>query len=63
VKTMKQLQAELHRAEALCDYWSKRRRGQVGNCPSDSEHQLDADRALKRIEYQISELKKTLTNV
>jgi 50S ribosomal subunit-associated GTPase HflX len=63
VKTLAQLQAELHRAEALCDYWSKRRRGQVGNCPSDSEHQLDADRALKRIEYQISELKKTLTNV
>jgi hypothetical protein len=63
MKTLQQLQAELHKAEALCDYWSKRRRGQVGNCPSDSEHQLDADRALKRIEYQISELKKTLTNV
>ena len=63
MKTLQQLQAELHRAEALCAYWSKRRRGQVGNCPSDSEHQLDADRALKRIEYQISELKKTLTNV
>jgi len=63
MKTIQQLQAELHRAEALCDYWSKRRRGQVGNCPSDSEHQLDADRALKRIEYQISELKKTLTIV
>ena len=63
MKTLQQLQAELREAEALCDYWSKRRRGQVGNCPSDSEHQLDADRALKRIEYQISELKKTLTNV
>ena len=63
MKTLQQLQAELHKASALCDYWSKRRRGQVGNCPSDSEHQLDADRALKRIEYQISELKKTLTNV
>ena len=63
MKTLEQLQAELHKAEALCDYWSKRRRGQVGNCPSDSEHQLDADRALQRIEYQISELKKTLTNV
>lgn len=63
MKTLEQLQAELHEAKALCDYWSKRRHGQVGNCPSDSEHQLDADRALKRIEYQISELKKTLTNV
>jgi hypothetical protein len=63
MKTMQQLQDELHRAKALCDYWSKRRRGQVGNCPSDSEHQLDAQRALKSIEYQISELKKSLTNV
>jgi hypothetical protein len=63
MKTLQQLQAELHRAEALCEYWSKRRRGQVSNCPSDSEHQLDAQRALKRIEYQISELKKTLTIV
>ena len=63
MKTLDQLQAELHRAQALCDYWSKRRSGQVGNCPSDSEHQLDASRALKRIEYQISELKKVLTNV
>ena len=63
MKTLAQLEAELSRAQALCDYWEKRRRGQVGNCPSDSEHQLDADRALRRIEYQISELKKTLTIV
>lgn len=62
MKTLEQLQEELQKANELCDYWERRRHNQVGNSPSDSEHHLDARRNLQKIEYQILQLKKSLTN-
>lgn len=50
------LQAKLAEAIKLCEYWSQRRKGQVGNCISDQEHQTDAWRKRQGLEFQIREL-------
>ena len=49
------LEQRLHEAKKLEAYWTERRRGQVGNCISDSEHHLDAQRLIKNLEFQIKE--------
>ena len=57
-----ELEQKLQTAQRNANYWAERRRGQVGNCPSDSEHQLEADRACRNLEYQIRELKRCISN-
>mgnify|MGYP000741746976 CR=1 FL=1 len=49
------LETRLVQARKQLDYWNQRRRGQVGNCISDQEHQTDALRAVQNLEYQIRE--------
>ena len=49
-------QEKLAEAIKLCEYWSKRRQGQVNNCISDQEHETEAWRNRQRLEYQIQEL-------
>jgi len=58
MKTLIQLRGELAKTIALCAYWDDRRHGQTGNCISDQEHQLDAQRTRQRLEYQINQLTK-----
>lgn len=62
MKTLEQLQAELHEAKALCDRYEMPAH-QVRNCPSDLQNLDQAWRKRQSIEYQIQQLKKTLTNV
>lgn len=50
-----ELEVKLHKAKKHEAYWTERRRGQVGNCPSDSEHHLEAQREVQRLEYQLRE--------
>jgi len=52
-----ELELRLHKAKQQVDYWDKRRHGQVGNCISDQEHQLEARREVQSLEYQIKEAK------
>lgn len=59
---LRELESRLQVAQRTANYWAERRRGQVSNCPSDSEHQLEADRACRALEYQIRELKKCISN-
>jgi hypothetical protein len=62
MKTLEQLQAELHEAKALCDHYARPAHA-VRNCPSDLQDYDQAWRRRQNIEYQIQQLKKTLTNV
>jgi hypothetical protein len=62
MKTLEQLQAELHEAKALCDRYT-RPAHQVRNCPSDLQDETHAWRRRQNLEYQIQQLKKMLTNV
>ena len=59
MKTLEQLQAELHEAKALCDRYS-RPAHQVRNCPSDLQNYDMAWRRRQALEYQIAELEKDL---
>ena len=52
-----ELQEKLAEAIKLCDYWKERRRGQVGNCPSDVHATDEAWRKRQALEFQIRELK------
>ena len=56
MKTIDQLRDELAKTLDLCNYWDARRHGQTGNCISDQEHQLDAQRKRQNLEYQIRQL-------
>jgi len=56
MKTIDQLREELAKTLDLCTYWDNRRHGQTGNCISDQEHQLDAQRTRQKLEYQIRQL-------
>lgn len=62
MKTLEQLQAELEQAIKDCERYT-RPAHQVRNCPSDLQNYDQAWRKRQSIEYQISQLKKTLTNV
>lgn len=55
---LNELNTRLADAIKLCDYWRERRHGQVGNCISDQEHELDAWRLRQSLEFQIRELEK-----
>ena len=57
MKTLEQLQAELHEAKALCDRYS-RPAHQVRNCPSDLQNEDQAWRRRQIIEWQIQQLEK-----
>ena len=56
MKTLEQLQAELHEAKALCDRYSRPAHA-VRNCPSDLQDSDMAWRKRQSIEWQINELK------
>jgi hypothetical protein len=55
MKTLEQLQAELHEAKALCDRYT-RPAHQVRNCPSDLQDSDQAWRRRQNIEFQIRQL-------
>ncbi len=57
MKTLEQLQAELHEAQALCDRYA-RPAHQVRNCPSDLQDSDQAWRKRRNIEFQIHQLTK-----
>ena len=61
-KTLEQLNNELAVAYADANYWSQRRKGQVGNCISDQEHHTEAWRRVQSLEYQIKEYKHGIQN-
>jgi hypothetical protein len=56
MKTLEQLQAELHKAKALCDRYSRPAHA-VRNCPSDLQDSDMAWRKRQSLEYQIQQLK------
>jgi hypothetical protein len=56
MKTLEQLQAELHEAKALCDRYSRPAHA-VRNCPSDLQDSDMAWRKRQSLEYQIQQLK------
>ena len=47
---------KLNEAKRLLAYWQSRRKGQVNNCPSDSEHHLQAIRDVQKYTYQLEKL-------
>jgi hypothetical protein len=55
MKTLEQLQAELHEAKALCDRYSRPAHA-VRNCPSDLQDSDQAWRRRQNLEYQIRQL-------
>lgn len=55
MKTLETLKAELAEAEARCQRYARPAHA-VRNCISDQEHETEAWRDLKRIEYQIQQL-------
>jgi hypothetical protein len=57
MKTLEQLQAELHEAKALCDRYT-RPAHQVRNCPSDLQNEDQAWCRRQIIEWQIQQLEK-----
>lgn len=61
-KTLEQLNNELAVAWKDVQYWTQRRKGQVGNCISDQEHYTEAWRKVQSLEFQIKELKNGLQN-
>lgn len=50
-----ELELQLHKAKKREAYWTERRHGQVNNCLSDSEHHLEAQRDVQRLEHQLKE--------
>jgi hypothetical protein len=56
MKTLEQLQAELHEAKALCDRYARPTHA-VRNCPSDLQDSDQAWRKRQSLEYQIQQLK------
>ena len=59
MKTLEQLQAELHEAKALCARYAQPAHA-VRNCPSDLQGSDQAWRRRQSIEWQIAELEKDL---
>lgn len=59
MKTLEQLETELHEAKALCERYEKPAHA-VRNCPSDLQNEDQAWRRRQSLEYQIAELKKDL---
>lgn len=57
MKTLEQLQAELHEAKALCERYARPAHA-VRNCPSDLQGSDQAWRKRQSIEYQIRQLTK-----
>ena len=57
MKTLEQLQAELHEAKALCDRYARPAHA-VRNCPSDLQDRDQAWRKRQNIEFQIRQLTK-----
>jgi len=57
MKTLEQLQAELHEAKALCDRYARPAHA-VRNCPSDLQNETQAWRHRQNLEYQIRQLEK-----
>ena len=57
MKTLEQLQAELHEAKALCERYAQPAHA-VRNCPSDLQNSDQAWRRRQSIEYQIQQLTK-----
>lgn len=53
-----ELKAKLAQAIKLGEYWTERRKGQVGNCISDQESETEAWRKVKALDFQIRELQK-----
>jgi hypothetical protein len=59
MKTLEQLETELHEAKALCERYAQPTH-MVRNCPSDLQARDMAWRKRQALEYQIAELKKEL---
>jgi len=55
MKTLEQLQAELHEAKALCERYARPAHA-VRNCPSDLQDSDQAWRRRQNLEYQIRQL-------